>query len=101
MSPQKDGRALGRWLILGVTENETVFSYLASPESALSNELENTSLIETTNVFSEIDIQHQGVPTDTRTALISKLFEIHEIEIPRRQHSEIDRSRPKAGIQYL
>lgn len=79
MSPDKDGRTLGRWLILGVAEDETVYSYLVTPECALSNELESTALIETTNIFGEIDIRHKGVPTDTRAALIEKLLEIHQV----------------------
>jgi len=79
MSPDKDGRSLGRWLILGVASDETVYTYLVSPESALSKELENTALIETSTIFGEIDIQNKGVSTDTRTALINKLLEIHEM----------------------
>lgn len=79
MSPDKEGRALGRWLILGVASDKTVYSYLASPESALSKELENTQFIETTTIFGEVDIQNKGVSTNTRTALINKLLEIHEM----------------------
>lgn len=79
MSPDKDGRALGRWLILGVVSDKTVYSYLVSPESALSKELESIALIEASTIFGEIDIQNKGISTDTRTALISKLLEIHDI----------------------
>ena len=77
MSPQKDGRALGRWLILGVAEDKTVYSYLVSPESSLSNQLEKTSFIKRTNIFSEIDIQQLDRSTDSRTALVAKLLEIN------------------------
>ena len=79
MSPQKEGRALGRWLILGIADDETVYSYLATPESALSNELGKTILIKTTNVFGQLDIQHKGIPKDTRSALLDKLLEVHEM----------------------
>ncbi len=79
MCPQKDGRALGRWLILGISEEGKVFSYLVSPECALSNELEDTDFIETTSIFGEVDIQHKGITNDTRAALIEKLLEIHQM----------------------
>jgi hypothetical protein len=79
MLPQKEGRSLGRWLILGVSEDKTVYSYLASPESMLSNELENISFTKTTSIFGEIDIQQPGTSTDTRANLIAKLLEIHEM----------------------
>ena len=81
MSPKKDGRALGRWLILGVAEDKTIYSYLASPESSLSNQLAKTSFIERTNIFSEIDIQQLDRSTDSRTALVAKLLKINGMKL--------------------
>src|SRR5690606_18422827 len=54
MAHEKQGRAENRWLILGVAEDKTVYGYLASPESELSKELQNTRLTRITSVFYEI-----------------------------------------------
>lgn len=78
MDPYKQGRSLGRWLILGVTPDEKVYAYLVTPECALSKELEATSFIEITSVFGQIDTAHTGI-TDTRTALLAKLLEVNEM----------------------
>ena len=78
MDPYKQGRSLGRWLILGVTPDGKVYSYLVTPECALSKELEATSFIEITNVFGQIDTAHTGI-TDTRSALLTKLLEINDM----------------------
>lgn len=78
MQPQKRGRDIGRWLILGVAEDETVYSYLVTPECALSNELDNTEFFEASSVFGEISSSKKGVKS-TRGALIAKLLEIHQI----------------------
>jgi hypothetical protein len=79
MSPQKQGRSLGRWLILGVTPSQEILAYLATPESALSNELEEADLLEISNVFKQINIAQKGVPASTRGALIDRLTEIHQM----------------------
>lgn len=79
MAPEKDGRAQRRWLLLGVADDNSVYSYLATPESSLSNELENADFIQTTNIFREIDLKHTGAITDTRTTLIEKLLDIHQM----------------------
>ena len=79
MAPQKQGRAEGRWLLLGVDDNDTVYAYIATPESALSKELEDTELTKTTNVFSEINVLDRSSIRDTRTALLKKLLEIHHM----------------------
>ncbi|OUR63484.1 hypothetical protein A9Q79_10290 [Methylophaga sp. 42_25_T18] len=78
MDRYKQGTTMGRWLILGVTQNKEVYSYLVTPECALSKELEVTDLIEISSVFRQIDIEHTGI-TDTRAALLEKLLEIHEM----------------------
>lgn len=79
MDPYKQGRSLGRWLILGVTPDKNIFSYLATPNSALSRELENTELVEISNVFGQVSTIHLAPETSTRTALINKLAEIHNM----------------------
>ncbi|MFB1036008.1 MAG: hypothetical protein QMC38_11750, partial [Sinobacterium sp.] len=73
MDPYQEGRAEGRWLIFGVAEDETVYAYLATPESLLSKELEKTELFEASSVFGEISSGKTGV-TSTRGALIDKLL---------------------------
>jgi hypothetical protein len=78
MDPYQEGRAEGRWLIFGVAEDETVYAYLATPESLLSAELEKTELFKASSVFGEISAGKTGV-TSTREALIAKLLEIHEM----------------------
>lgn len=78
MDPSKKGRSLGRWLILGVTPNEKTYAYLVTPECALSKELEQTSFIEITNVFGQIDTAHTGI-IDTRSALLKKILEINDM----------------------
>lgn len=78
MSPDKQGRAEGRWLLLGVNdETETVYAFLATPESMLAKELEGKELTATTNIFGEIDLRHRETVTDTKAALLEKLLEIH------------------------
>jgi hypothetical protein len=79
MAVEKEGRALGRWLIMGVTKDKKVYGYLVTPESQLSVELNETELTQTTNVFSELDINHKGASKDTRSALCDKLLEIHDM----------------------
>ena len=79
MSPQKQGRALGRWLILGVSNSSKVFGYLVTPENFLSNELEGTEFTRTTSIFREINLASRVAVPDTRSALIAKLLEIHQM----------------------
>lgn len=78
MSPDKQGRSLGRWIILGVTHSKEVYAYLVTPECSLSKELEATNFIEITRVFGQIDTSHTGI-TDTRIVLLNRLLEIHEM----------------------
>ena len=78
MAPDKQGRSLGRWLILGITPDGNVYAYLVTPECALSQELEASNFIEISSVFGQIDTAHTGI-TDTKPALIAKLREIHQM----------------------
>ncbi|MDP0562276.1 MAG: MvaI/BcnI family restriction endonuclease [Candidatus Endonucleobacter sp. (ex Gigantidas childressi)] len=79
MSPDKQGRSEGRWLILGITKNESIYAYLATPESRLSRELAETNFIEVSNVFCQLDVECIAPKVSTREALISKLLEIHHM----------------------
>lgn len=79
MSPDKQGRSLGRWLILGVqrTQNsEKIYAYLATPESHLSKELNETEFIEISSIFWQ-PILDNSPGISTREALIDKLRDIH------------------------
>ncbi|WP_339856680.1 MvaI/BcnI family restriction endonuclease [Pseudohongiella acticola] len=78
MSPDKAGRAEGRWLILGVAPDETVYAYLATPKSMLARELRETELIGVSPVFGEIGRRGEVVAS-TRAELLAKLLEIHEL----------------------
>ena len=78
MSVEKQGRSLGRWLILGVCPDKNVLSYLAVPESRLSRELEETALTEISEIFGQIDATGTAVAS-TREALMKKLAEIHNM----------------------
>lgn len=78
MDPYKQGRSSGRWLVLGITSDEKIYAYLVTPECALSKELQATNFIEITNVLGKVDITHTGI-TNTRSALLGKLLEIHEM----------------------
>lgn len=79
MSPEKMGRADGRWLLLGIAKDDTVYAYLATPDTSLSQELEETELTRITNVFCEINIKNRTSVTNTKTVLLQKLLEIHEM----------------------
>ncbi len=80
MAPEKQGRAEGRWLLLGVNdEAKTVYAFLATPDSALSKELEGKELTPATNIFGEIDVKNRVTVTDTRAALLQKILEIHHM----------------------
>ena len=78
MNPEKAGRAEGRWLILGVAPDETVYAYLATPESMLARELSETELIEVSSVFGELGRKGEVIES-TRAELLAKLLEIHEL----------------------
>ena len=79
MNPSKKGREAGRWLILGVTSDQKVYAYLVTPKCALSQELTVTSFIAISSTFSQVNIVKSGIK-NTRTALLSKLMEIHQMD---------------------
>jgi hypothetical protein len=78
MDPYREGRSEGRWLILGVdSEREIIYAYLVTPNSALSRELDQTSYVERTKVFRELDVGGMAQQQDSRGELIQKLRYIH------------------------
>ena len=80
MAPDKEGRAEGRWLILGINpDSGRIYTYLVTPESNLSHELENTDSIEITKVFRKLSLGHQFKGTSSRGTLIAKLQDIHNM----------------------
>ncbi len=79
MDPKKQGRSEGRWLILGVCPDESIYAYLVTPECNLSRELDDTKLIDINSVFGKIDIDHKFLGRSTRDALIAKLGEVHQL----------------------
>ena len=78
MDPKKMGRAEGRWLIMGVSNNKTVYSYLASPDSNLAQELRHTTVTQNRSALSQIHHQAIGTVLTDRQRLTKKLLEIHD-----------------------
>jgi hypothetical protein len=79
MSSDKQGRSEGRWLIMGVTKDESIYAYLVTPENNLSNELESSNFIEVSKIIWQLDVKHTIPGESTRDALIHKLLEIHNM----------------------
>jgi len=79
MDPNKQGRSEGRWLIMGVANDESIYAYLVTPENNLSKELVSADFIKVSKVIWQLDIQHTGSVESTRDALIHKLLEIHNM----------------------
>jgi hypothetical protein len=79
MSPDKHGRSEGRWLIMGVAKDESIYAYLVTPESNISCELEGADFIEVSKIIRQLDVRHTGPKESTRDALIHKLLEIHNM----------------------
>ncbi|MEQ3660298.1 MAG: MvaI/BcnI family restriction endonuclease [Glaciecola sp.] len=78
MDVNKEGRAEGRWLILGIADSK-VFAYLVSPDSLLTSELARTKLTPTSTIFGMLNISSASVVTDTRDALLTKLLDVHQM----------------------
>lgn len=76
MDRYKRGTSPGRWLILGVANSGKVYAYLATSESALSNELHQADFLNVGSVLLQLDTAHTGI-IDTRAALLARLSEIH------------------------
>ena len=76
MDPSRSGRSEGRWLLLGVAPKNKIYAYLATPQSALANELANTEFAEISKVFGEIVRENLAIRS-TRSELLAKLLSIH------------------------
>ncbi len=79
MDPKKQGRDEGRWLVLGISPDETVYGYLVTPECSLAKELEAAKLLEINSVFKLVGRSYVQQPVSTRNALIAKLHEIYRL----------------------
>lgn len=79
MLPEKQGRSEGRWLILGVAKDRSIYAYLVTPESNLSNELVCINYVEVSKVFRQADTTHITTKVSTRKTLTQKLQEIHQM----------------------
>ncbi|MDC1368808.1 MvaI/BcnI restriction endonuclease family protein, partial [Pseudomonadales bacterium] len=79
MDPKKQGRSEGRWLILGVAKDTSVYAYLVTPECKLSSELAHASYVEVSKTFWQLNILHNASKKSTRDALLQKLLEIHQL----------------------
>lgn len=79
MDPNKQGRAEGRWLMLGVRPDKSIIAYLVTPECNLAAELAITDKIALNTIFYQLDTHEQHTSITTRDALIEKLLEIHNL----------------------
>lgn len=71
------GTADGRWLIIGIGSNNRTIGYLATPNSRIASELENSSFTDTSSVFWELQERQQKGVVSSRELLLNKLLEIH------------------------
>lgn len=78
MDPKKQGRAVGRWLIIGVAPDKKIYAYLAVPDSNLSRELEDT-IEQGDDIFNQLSISHASSTgtESSKQSLINTLKEIH------------------------
>ncbi|PRC94396.1 MvaI/BcnI family restriction endonuclease [Solimicrobium silvestre] len=79
MAPEKQGRSEGRWLLLGVSKDNSIYAYLATPESDLSKELANANYIKISTIFWQLNTSHIATIKSTKEALKTKLLEIHNM----------------------
>ena len=79
MQPNKRGRSVGRWLILGVTEKQQTLAYLVTPGSALSNSLETIEFTYNSGVFGVLALLHSARDKSPRTILLEELYRIHKL----------------------
>ncbi len=78
MDPYKQGRAEGRWLIIGVSHDEAIYAYMAEPESCLSKELAQTILIDVGSALSKLGSALETNVVSSRETLILMLNQIHQ-----------------------
>ena len=77
MSPQKQGRAHGRWLVLGVTSGQEILAYLVTPKANLNRELERFRFSEEIGIFYSLVTKGSQGGKSSRELLIERLKEIH------------------------
>ena len=77
MDPKKQGRYIGRWLIVGVKQGTMNFGFLATPESKVANQLQERFIIKTSSAFSELvskDKEIKGL--SAKEALVRELRDV-------------------------
>jgi len=74
MSPLKEGRSKGRVLFIGVRDND-VIAYLASPESIISNKIDNISSDVVEGVFEELNFEYKGEEDQINEVSITYLMQ--------------------------
>ena len=79
MDPYKNGRSQGRWLILGVTDEQKILAYLVTPKAYLSQELEGFNFVDSIGVFYTLKTQGTQNKKSSRESLLERLKEIHEM----------------------
>lgn len=76
MNPEKEGRAEGRTLVLGITDDEIVVGYFIPPDFPLAIEISNAEVIKHESVFNELSLS-DSIIKDTKQELLEKLLQIH------------------------
>ena len=77
MDPKKQGRFSGRWLIVGVKQGTMNYGFLATPESRVANQLQKTSIIETSSAFSELVARDKVIMgLSAKDALLSSIRDV-------------------------
>lgn len=77
MDRYSKGTAEGRWLVLGVGNENRVVAYLVTPESSLSKELDSIDLVATQSVFHQIIDRKEVGSKTSKNLLLDALTEIH------------------------
>ncbi len=72
-------RIENRLLFLGITDNEKIIGYVASPESDISIEFDKLPKLADVGVFKEITIRKDEIQLNTKEQLIAELKRIHEL----------------------
>lgn len=76
MDPHKQGRSLGRFLLIGISPDGACIGYLATPGSQISKEL-NQIITSEDVLLHEISLD-KGLETSSREKLLSELLRIHK-----------------------
>jgi len=77
MDPKKQGRCDGRWLIVGVKQGTMNYGFLAIPESRVANQLQETSIVETSSAFCELVSKDKEITgLSAKEALVKEIRDV-------------------------